>query len=320
MSSFLDDLAVHGPETTTTSPLPEAQAYCARLTRTHYENFSVVTWLTPRDLRPAFEAIYAFCRWSDDLGDEVGDRDRATALLLWWRGELRRVFDGVPRHPVMVALEPVVRQYGIPIAPFEALISAFEQDQHVLRYPSYDEVLDYCTRSANPVGELILYLGRVHTAENVRLSNATCTGLQLANFWQDVARDFDIGRVYLPQDDLRRFGVDETDIAARRITPAFRRLLEFEVDRARALLREGWPLARRMPGKLAIDVDLFTRGGLAILNRIASQDYDVLSSRPEVSGAAKFGLLGRSMLGAMGRTITGRNHADHLSTSQTGEL
>ncbi len=321
MSSFLDELARHGPEQTgdTVTPLPAARDYCARLTRTHYENFSVVTWLTPQALRPAFEAIYAFCRWSDDLGDEVGDRDRASALLSWWRGELRRVFDGTPGHPVMVALEPIVREYGIPIRPFEALISAFEQDQRIQRYESFDEVLDYCARSANPVGELILYLGRVHSPVNVRLSDATCTGLQLANFWQDVARDFDIGRIYLPLEDLRRFGVEESDVAAHRATPAFRQLLAFEVDRARGFLLEGWPLARRMPGKLAVDVDLFTRGGLAILDRIAAQDYDVLTSRPEVGKAAKFGLLGRSILGALGRTLAGTARSGQPSTSTPGD-
>jgi squalene synthase HpnC len=319
MSSFLDDLAVHGPENASVTPLPEAQAYCARLTRTHYENFSVVTWLTPRPLKPAFEAIYAFCRWSDDLGDEVGDRDRSTELLAWWRGELRRVYAGGPRHPVMVALAPIVRQYGIPIGPFEALISAFEQDQRVLRYETYPEVLDYCTRSANPVGQLILYLAGAHTPENVRLSDATCTGLQLANFWQDVARDFAIGRVYLPLEDLRRFGVAEADLAARRFTPAFRELLGFEVDRARGLLREGWPLARRMPGKLAVDVDLFSRGGLAILDRIAAQGYDVLSRRPEVGKAAKLGLLARSALAGVGRAIGGGGRPGRLAR-QAGDL
>jgi squalene synthase HpnC len=306
MSRFLVELDRHGPGSPAVASLDAAREYCARLTRTHYENFSVVTWLTPRALKPAFEAIYAFCRWSDDLGDEVGDRDRSTALLSWWRDELRRVYDdrgGAPGHPVMVALAPVVRQYGIPAGPFEALIAAFEQDQRVLRYETYAQVLDYCTRSANPVGELVLYLGGAHTPENVRLSDATCTGLQLANFWQDVARDHDIGRVYLPLEDLGRFGVDEADLAARRFTPAFRDLLAFEVGRARGLLHEGWPLARRMPGKLAVDVDLFSRGGLAILDRIAARGYDVLSGRPEVGKAAKVGLLARSALAAAGRAV-----------------
>ena len=177
-----------------------------RLTATHYENFSVVTWLTPREHRPAFQSIYAFCRWSDDLGDEVGDRARSLELLDWWRGELRAMYHGDVRHPVMIALAETVTRYDIPIDPFEALISAFEQDQRVTEYPTYDQLLDYCVRSANPVGHLVLYVAGAFSPENAHLADATCTALQLANFWQDVARDLAIGRIYLPREDRTRFG------------------------------------------------------------------------------------------------------------------
>ena len=306
MSRFLEDLQRFGPEADAHPSPVEARAYCAELARSHYENFSVVTWLTPRDLVPAFEAIYAFCRWSDDLGDEVGDPERSTALLGWWRGELRGMRDGRSDHPVMIALRDVVEAFAIPDEPFEALISAFEQDQVITEYETFDQLLDYCTRSANPVGHLILYLGGAFDAENAALADATCTALQLANFWQDVARDLDIGRVYLPREDRLRFGYPPDDLRAHRFNAAFAGLLRFEVDRARDLFRLGRPLADRLPGRLGLDVELFTRGGLAILDRIEAQGFDVWSRRPEVGKGAKFGLLTRAALSRAFRRRAGR--------------
>jgi squalene synthase HpnC len=297
---FLDDLRRFGPGSAERPSLDEARDYCTRLTATHYENFSVVTWMTPRELRPAFRAVYSFCRWSDDLGDEVGDRQRSRELLSWWRGELRAMYEGEARHPVMIALADVVREYAIPIDPFLALISAFEQDQDVTDYATFEQLLDYCERSANPVGHLVLYLGRCHNPETAALADRTCTALQLANFWQDVARDFDIGRIYLPREDRGRFGVSDDDLRARRFTPAFAELMAFEVSRTRELFHLGWPLVTRMPRHLAIDVDLFTRGGLAILDRIAARGHDVLSARPEVGKLAKVGLLVRALVSRVG--------------------
>lgn len=289
--SFQDDLRRFGPDASISLSVEEARAYCARLTASHYENFSVVSWLTPRELRPAFQSIYAFCRWSDDLGDEVGDPARSLELLAWWREQLADLYQGRARHPVMIALTDTIAEFGIPIDPFLALISAFEQDQSVVEYDSFEQLLDYCTRSADPVGHLVLYLARAYSPENARLADRTCTGLQLANFWQDVSRDLDIGRVYLPREDRARFGYSDENLRARRYTPEFAALLKFEVDRARTLLNEGRALVPRMPGKLAVDVDLFTRGGLAILDLIEKQNYDVLSSRPRLSKLAKFRLL-----------------------------
>ncbi len=297
---FADDLRRFGPESHETPSLAEARAVLRRLTATHYENFSVVTWLTPRELRPAFAAVYSFCRWSDDLGDEVGDRQRSRELLAWWRGELQSMYAGQTRHPVFQALEPVVREFQIPIDPFDALIRAFEQDQEVLEYDTFPQLLDYCTRSANPVGHLVLYLGRSFQEENARLSDFTCTALQLANFWQDVARDLAIGRVYLPREDRERFGVSDLNLKALRFTPEFAALLRFEVDRTRGMFLEGWPLVDRLPRSLAIDVDLFTRGGLAILDRIEARRYDVLTERPKLSKRAKVGLLLPALLAHFG--------------------
>ena len=220
---FPDDLARFGPGATGRVTRDEAVAYCASLAATHYENFSVATWLTPRALRPAFRAVYAFCRWSDDLGDEVGDPARSAELLAWWRGELRGMYRGEASHPVMIALAEVVESYDIPIAPFEALISAFEQDQTTTEYATYDQLLDYCTRSADPVGHLVLRLAGAYDEENARLADATSTGLQLANFWQDVARDKAIGRVYLPREDRDRFGYADDDLARTPIHAGIRR-------------------------------------------------------------------------------------------------
>ena len=212
--AFTDDLRRFGPQSPNRPSRDEALDYCARLTADHYENFSVVTWLTPREDRSAFRSIYAFCRWADDLGDEVGDPQRSLELLSWWREELRAMYRGETWHPVMIALAETVQHYGIPIEPFDRLISAFEQDQTVREYDTFEQLGDYCRRSANPVGHLVLYVARANTPENMHLADFVCTGLQLANFWQDVARDLLIGRIYLPREDRNRFGCSESDLRA----------------------------------------------------------------------------------------------------------
>ncbi len=315
--AFADDLRQFGPGSSARVSRDEAIAYCARLTATHYENFSVVTRLTPRAHRPAFQSIYAFCRWSDDLGDEVGDARRSLELLDWWRGELHAMYRGESRHPVMIALGETVARYGIPLEPFEALISAFEQDQSVTEYLSHEQLLDYCTRSANPVGRLVLYIAGAFDDENAGLSDLTCTALQLANFWQDVARDLAIGRIYLPRDDRDRFGYPESDLRALRFTPAFAELMKFEVERTRGLFAAGRALVPRVPPAFAVDIDLFSRGGLAILDRIAARGFDVLSARPTLSRWTKVRLLGRAVVAmtmarlldrSSGRSISGGAH------------
>ncbi len=289
---FLADLARLGPDA---SPRPytlwQARRYCARLTHAHYENFSVASLLLPRRLVPHFQAIYAYCRWADDLGDETGGGARALALLRWWREELLRVYDGEPRHPVMIALRPTVRRFGIPPRPFLDLLFAFEQDQLVKRYRTYEQLLGYCRNSANPVGRLVLYLCACFDDERAALSDDICTGLQLANFWQDVSRDLDIGRIYLPEDDMKRFGVAEADLHSRRCTPTFRELMRFEVERARGLFRRGRPLVGKMPADVRADIDLFARGGLAILGKIEECDYDTLTRRPKLAKWEKAALV-----------------------------
>jgi squalene synthase HpnC len=240
-----------------------------------------------------FHNIYAYCRWADDLGDETGGGQRALDLLQWWREELLRCYEGKPRHPVMIALQDTIQRFGIPPAPFLELLLAFEQDQIVQRYDTYQQVLGYCRYSANPVGHLVLYLCACFDERNARLSDAICTGLQLANFWQDVSRDLNIGRVYLPGEDRRRFGYSDADLESSRFTPAFAELMRFEVDRARKLFEEGMPLVSLVPDEVQSDIELFAQGGLSILRKIEEAGYDVWRSRPVLSKWEKIGLLGR---------------------------
>ncbi len=277
----------------------EAEEYCRRLARTHYENFSVATWFLPQRLRQHFFNVYAYCRISDDLGDEAGDPDVSLALLDQWEAELDACYGGVPRHPVFVALAETVRALDIPKQPFADLLKAFRQDQTVTRYESFQDLLGYCRYSANPVGHLVLYICGYRDAERQALSDFTCTALQLANFWQDVSRDWAKGRVYLPLEDLRRYGVREEEIASANNTPTFRQMLRFEVERARDWFRQGLPLSGKVDRDLAIDIELFSRGGQEILNAIERQGYRVLGHRPAISKPRKLALVARAALGKL---------------------
>ena len=283
------------PEKTPT--LEEARAWCKHLAETHYENFHVATWFLPERLRPHFHAIYAYCRVSDDLGDEVGDVDQSLALLDLWGRELDACYEGRSRHPVFVALAETIRACNIPNEPFADLLTAFRQDQLTTRYATMKDVLGYCRNSANPVGRLVLYTCGYSDAERFRLSDATCSALQLANFWQDVRLDWAKNRVYLPQDDMQRFGVSDATIEKGIATPEFRALIKLEVEYARNLFIQGLPLIGMVDRDLAVDLDLFSRGGLEILNAIGQQDYDVLSSRPSISKRTKLQLALRAVSG-----------------------
>lgn len=292
-NGFLKELARLGPggHHAPFTPLT-AQAYCRRLAENHYENFTVASRLLPRRLLPHFHAIYAYCRWADDLGDETGGGRRALELLQWWRAELLRTYEGTARHPVLIALGGTIRRFRIPPEPFLDLLAAFEQDQRVKSYHTYRQLLHYCRHSANPVGRLVLYVCECFDDRRAALSDLICTGLQLANFWQDVSRDLDIGRVYFPLEDLERFGYSEEDLQARRFTPAFLKLMQFEVERARGLFEQGRPLVALVPAEVRADIELFVRGGLAILDKIAALDYNVWQERPVLSKWDKAALLG----------------------------
>lgn len=283
---------------TTHTPTVEGSAspwrICADLATKHYENFTVGSRLLPRRLRRHFWAIYAYCRTVDDLGDEAsGDR---LALLQHWEAELDACFHGEPRHPVMVALQSTIRMFNLDQEPFRKLIEANRLDQRVHRYETYSALLEYCELSANPVGHLLLGLLGRDSHEARRLSDATCTALQLTNFWQDVARDFEKGRLYLPLEDMRRFDFSVDDLAEHRITDAFRALLAFQVRRTRELFDQGDPLLALLPGRLRIEVALFSMGGRVVLDAIEAQNYDVLSHRPTVSKAMKARLMWRAVL------------------------
>lgn len=279
--------------------LAQAQEYCRRLARSHYENFSVASWFLPERLRQHFFNVYAYCRISDDLGDEVGDTGASLALLDQWATELDACYHGSPRHPVFVALAETVRQFDIPQHEFSDLLLAFRQDQTVTRFETFHDVLGYCRYSANPVGHLVLYLCGYRDPERQQLSDFTCTALQLANFWQDVSVDYAKGRIYLPLEDLRRFAVSEHDIAASNNTAAFRDMMKFEVERARNWFDQGLPLIEKVDRELAVDLELFTRGGQEILNAIERQDFAVLGRRPSISRGRKLALVARAAVGKL---------------------
>jgi squalene synthase HpnC len=303
LAAFAEELARHGPSNRRGAVAPslaESFAYCRSLAQSHYENFVVASRLLPHRLRQHFANVYAFCRWADDLADETGDAGQSLALLDWWQNELGECYAGQAAHPVFIALDHTIREFDIPPEPFNALLSAFRQDQHIHRYQTFDDLLDYCRRSANPVGRLVLYLGEVHEEPLGELSDFICTGLQLANFWQDVAADWRRGRIYVPLEDCRRYGYDEADFAEGVCNPTFQRLMAFQVERAEEWLRMGLPLVGRLPGWLAGDIWLIAQGGLKVLKKIRAVEFDVWSRRPKVSRWDQVWLLG----GYLARRIT----------------
>ena len=276
--------------------LEQAQRYTRWLAHTHYENFTVVSWLLPRELHQHFYNVYAYCRWADDLGDEIPNPARATALLDWWEEELRRCYAGAPSHAVFVALSPTVQQFHIPIEPFQDLLRAFRQDQVVHRHADWDSVLGYCRYSANQVGRLVLYLCGYRDEQRQKLSDYTCTALQLANFWQDVARDLDKGRIYIPLDALARHGLTEADLLARKFKPPYATLMQELIARTRELFAAGHGLVDLVDSKLRVDLELFSRGGLAVLEAIEHIGYNTLEHRPALSRATQARLLGRALV------------------------
>jgi squalene synthase HpnC len=276
---------------------PEAaQRYTKWLATHHYENFNVVSWLLPRELHQHFYNVYAYCRWADDLGDEVPEKDRALELLGWWETELDACYQGKPSHPVFVALRETVTSKDVPKQPFADLLKAFRQDQVMKRYPTWDALLDYCVYSANPVGRLVLYLCGYRDEVRQRLSDATCTALQLANFWQDVSRDLEKGRIYIPLDRAAAHGLSEKEIVEKKFGRRYVALMKELIAYTRGLFAKGMPLSNMVEGKLSVDLAMFSRGGLAVLDAIESIDYDTLNRRPEVKKATQVRLLGRTLI------------------------
>ncbi|MGH9675328.1 MAG: squalene synthase HpnC [Bryobacteraceae bacterium] len=274
---------------------PEADRYTRWLATHHYENFRVVSFLLPRRLHQDFYNVYSFCRWADDLGDEIGDPAESLRLLEWWRGQTDAMYKGDVRHPVFVALEQTVRRHDIPPEPFHDLIRAFVQDQTVTRYENIEALLDYCRYSANPVGRLVLYLCGYSDAERFRFSDAACTGLQLANFCQDVRVDMDKDRIYVPVEILRRHGYSVERLRKREYSHAFRESMRELVLLARRHLQEGLPLSRMVRRRLSVDVELFSHGGFKILEKIEARRYNVFDRRPLVTRRDQFMLLVRTV-------------------------
>ena len=284
---------IRAPQRTWT--LPESLAYTTCLATSHYENFNVVSFLLPKKLHQDFYNVYSYCRWADDLSDEIGDTAESLKLLAWWRESLAEMYLGKATHPVFIALRGTVEKHQIPSAPFDNLLTAFIQDQTVTRYQDWAGVLDYCRNSANPVGHLVLYLCGYSDPARQTLSDNTCIGLQLANFWQDVTVDLQKDRVYVPLDLLARHGYTVKDLFERKLNAAFQSVMREAVDFARGYFEAGLPLIRMVDKRLSLDLDLFSRGGMRILDKIEQRNYDVLSSRPKISKSERVGML----LGAM---------------------
>jgi len=274
--------------------LAEAFAYCRRLAHSHYENFTVASWLLPRETRRHIYAVYAFCRHADDLGDEaLGDRLR---LLDEWEADLRRCYDWTASHPILVALQDTIRRFAIPSEPFLKLIEANRMDQRTSRYPTFPALLHYCDHSANPVGHLVLYLFGYSDPERQRLADATCTALQLTNFWQDIATDLSKGRIYIPLEDMERFAYSGEELQRGIVNDSFRALMAFELRRTRELFAEGLKLLDMVDGRLRLDFKLFSLGGLAVLTAIERSGYDVFGRRPKLSRRQKAWLFLRGLL------------------------
>ncbi len=279
------------PLGTTGYSTAESLEYTRWLATHHYENFHVVSFLLPKNLHQDFYNVYSFCRWADDLGDEIGETHESLRLLSWWRSELQAMYRGQTGHPVFVALKDTVDRHAIPIEPFDRLIRAFEQDQTVTRYANFDEVFAYCVNSANPVGHLVLYLCGYRDPERQALSDFTCTGLQLANFWQDIRVDLEKNRVYLPLNLLEKHGYTVDELFEGKEDKRFRDIMQEAVAVADDLFHKGLPLIKTLNRRLALDIDLFSRGGMRILEKIKDQNYNVLRRRPHISKAERVVLL-----------------------------
>jgi squalene synthase HpnC len=276
-----------------------AEQYTRWLATHHYENFHVVSFLLPKRLHQDFYNVYSFCRWADDLGDEIGDTAESLRLLAWWRTELEAMYSGRVQHPVFVALQGTVHKYNLPMQLFSDLISAFEQDQRVTRYADWSELFAYCRCSANPVGRLVLRLCGYADDDRDRMSDATCTALQLANFWQDVTVDLDKDRVYLPLEVLARYGYSVEELQARKFNAAFQAVMRDALEVARKLFLEGLPLSKTVDRRLALDLELFSRGGMRVLEKIEQQNYNVLARRPAISKFERVQLLLASLWEAL---------------------
>jgi len=280
------------------SDIAGAYRFCQELANRHYENFPVASRLMPKRLRRHVAALYAFARIADDFSDEPEYEGVRRERLLDWRRQLAEIGSKPPTHPVFLALGQTLRELDIPKQPFDDLLSAFLQDTEKSRYATFDEVLDYCRRSANPVGRIVLMIHGYRDEELFRYSDAICTALQLANFWQDVSVDLLKDRVYIPEEDFKTHGYSEADLRMGVYNERFKSLMKFEVCRARALFEQGRPLPSRLCWPLSLEIRLTWLGGRQILKLIHRLDFDVLRSRPKLQKRDWIPLLARALVGA----------------------
>lgn len=285
--------------------LSDAQEFCRQYTRQHYENFTVASWLLPRQVRHAFYPIYSFCRWADDLADESPDNETALTSLNDWNSLLDDCYQGKTEHPIFSALKPIVEKYSIPKSLFADLIAAFRLDQTKKEYNSREELLEYCKLSANPVGRIILHLAQTTDEESMILSDKICTGLQLANHWQDVARDkrrttssgASDSRRYVPLNDMLYCGYSLEEFQNEVYNPAFAETMSQLCDWADSFFIEGSPLVDRVPRSFKTDIKLFILGGQKIVEAIRRVDFNVWSNRPTISHWSKFKLILKALTG-----------------------
>jgi squalene synthase HpnC len=277
--------------------IPEAYRYCLRLARTHYENFPVGSLLIPKKLQPHVCAVYAFARRADDIADEdFPEADRIPALTAW-QGLLERSLHGRVNHPIFLALRETIRQFQIPTQLLVDLITAFKLDVKVKRHPTFNDVLYYCRHSAEPVGRLVLHLFGYRDESLMGLSDNICTALQLANFWQDVAVDLKKNRIYIPLEDLNRFGYRPEQLFAQQYNEAFCRVMQFQVDRTEEMFLRGAPLVYQTGGRLGLELKCVVLGGLTVLKKIRELNYNTLAERPVIRGKDKMGILFKALFG-----------------------
>ena len=299
-----------------------AEAYTRSLTHSHYENFSVVSILLPKHLRQDFCNVYAFCRIADDLGDEVHDKTLSLQYLANFRVQLQNCYSpftlspchlvtpSPPPSAVFTALRQTIRRHDIPIEPFDNLIRAFEQDQALIRYENFPQLLDYCTKSADPVGRIVLYMCGYRDIERQQLSDKICSALQLINFWQDVRRDIlDRDRIYIPADDIQRFGVTEEQLRIGTITQNYRDLIRFQVERTEAMFTEGEQLLPLLAPTYRKQIALFAQGGRAICQAVRRQNFDTLTHRPSLSKIQKARLITTTFVGYLLNSLAWKRKA-----------
>lgn len=296
--------------------IEQARAYCKELALTHYENFTVGSFLLPKKLRQHIYNVYAYCRFSDDLADESGSSGKALRKLNEWEEQLVACFTGDYQHEIFLALSETIDTFNIPIDPFQNLLVAFKQDQKITRYDSFDHLLTYCQNSANPVGRIYLYLFGLASPERFHYSDLICTALQLTNFWQDITIDLQKGRIYIPLEDFARFKCHEDDLKASSANKAVRKLIQFQVDRTQQMFDEGRELLNLVSKRPQKEVAFFIQGGESILQKIRDQNFDVLKNRPMLKKNEKFKIILKTLL----KRKFIDNQSDHIETKQEVEL